>query len=467
MITILPAIILPTLLGYFSVTLLLESDRKAGVLERIALAYPLGIGLLTLQMFFLGMANIPLRLSTVVPLLLLEIVLLAAWGGGRRKYLLARTCRTFKGESSAPECLPARAAMLLFTVWIWLKFASVFLETYLRPIYAFDSFTNWSARAKVFYYSNSLLLNSSAYDFFGKGINHSSGNYPPYNPLVQVWLAQWLGNFDEVLVKFWSPFFLLAAAYYLYRIAMRETTRLVALSVVVMFISSPLLSLHATETFGDLPLGVYILFAQYATLQCMRGEIDYLPLAGLYSVMAVFTKEEGLFIAVPIFLTCCYLVRIACRSGKLTFRGGLLSLLLPYMLILPWVVFKLVYRLGSGVDNASRLFTFAPGMALEWLNLFLGLHNFNVVFILLPVFLFLSGRIDREVLLLGLPLAVYALFFLALYVFTVHYADEGRFSQVVFRNTLTYYPAAWLMLVVLYKKICDRFQPTTDTQQPT
>lgn len=454
---VLAAVIIPAVLGYLVLDLILTPGQSGAFAEKVALSYPIGMGLLVLQMFFLGVAGVPLILKYELSLFFAEIALLIVVGSKQR--------RSSRGEASLSSCptnyesLGRRLFRYLLFAWILIKCGSIFLETYLRPIFAFDSFTNWSSRAKVFFYSNSLLLNPQAHDFFGRGINHSSGNYPPFNPLAQVWFAQWVGSFDEVLVKFWSPFFLLAGLFFLYRIATAEIGKLMASVFVVIFLSSPLLSLHATETFGDLPLGVYVLFAQYATLKCSRGRIEYLPIAGLCCVLAIFIKEEGLFVAIPLFLATCCLVWSGIRKGTYAFAQVCGGLLLPYLLIVPWFVFKLLFRLGSGVDNASLELTFKPEMLLAWGELFVGLHNFNVVFVLIPIMLLLFARVDKEVVLIVVPQLVYALFFLALYLFTVHYADDSRFSQVVFRNTLTYYPSACLLMILLYRKSTCQFPP--------
>ncbi len=176
------------------------------------------------------------------------------------------------------------------------------METYLRPIFAWDSFANWSAGAKAFYYSHSLLLNTSPEDFFGKGLLNRNANYPPHNPLMQVWMSLWIGHFDEVFVKFWSPVYLLAMSIYLYVIMAKETSRLIALSMLVLFLSSPLMSVHSIEAYSDVSLSVYILFSLIMFLFAMRGKSEYWALIGFYSAEALFTKDEAPFFVIPLLM---------------------------------------------------------------------------------------------------------------------------------------------------------------------
>lgn len=451
-------LVLPALLGYLCVHVLLADDKRVSVAERLAYAYPLGIGMITVQMFFLGLAGFGLRHSLVASLVVVELAVAAAWAG----YLRLRPA--IRQREPVPSCAGeqrkrsgSRALLLgelLLAGWIAVKLASIFLEASLRPIFAFDAFVNWSVRAKLFLAANGLLLDPRQPYFFGGGVIHSSANYPPLNPLAQVWMAQWLGGFDEILVKFWTPVFLLAAALFLFQHAARELGRPVSLVLVMMLVSSPLVAIHATETLSDLPLAVYILFALQALQQVARGRRAYLPLAGLFAVCAIYLKGEGTFFAIPFFLACV----VAGRSGdgNRQLRTWLLPLLLPYLLAIPWFVFRGVHHLQFGMDEMYRDFVFRPIMLWDYLWLILGLQNFNVVFLAFPLLLALAGRFDRELLLPLFALGSYVCFFLLLYVCVAFYSDNGRFTEGVFRNALTYYPATLLLTAALLQRILPR-----------
>ena len=49
------AILLPTILGLMTMQLVLKNDHQLSMLEITAYAYPVGIGVVTYQMFILGM----------------------------------------------------------------------------------------------------------------------------------------------------------------------------------------------------------------------------------------------------------------------------------------------------------------------------------------------------------------------------------------------------------------------------
>jgi hypothetical protein len=337
------AIFLPTLLGFFIIAVILGNDEETPLGERIGLSFPLGAGILTLQIFLLGLLRIPLTLfSTTVPLCV-ELFLFAIWIW-RKKILLTPPPRPASGlyaEFSSPKNhWMKKCAFAILALWIGAKLGSIFLLTGLRPIYAWDAWDNWSAGAKVFFSSHSLLLDAPAPDFFGKNAVDRIIVYPLHNNLLQVWMSLWIGKFDDVFVKFSSPTYLLSMAICFYYITAREINRLCALAVLAIVLSSPMLSYHSIELYGDLMLGIYLFFASASFLKAMRGNISYWILTGLYSAEALFTKQEAFFFVLPLLLSAIlYLGSDTKKNPRLFSHISLL--LIPFLLVIPWYAFTL------------------------------------------------------------------------------------------------------------------------------
>jgi 4-amino-4-deoxy-L-arabinose transferase-like glycosyltransferase len=329
----------------------------------------------------------------------------------------------------------------------------------LRPIFAWDSFTNWSAGAKAFFYSHSLFVDASPEDFFGKGLLNRNANYPPHNPLMQVWMGLWIGNFDEVLVKFWSPTYLLAMSFYLYVVMARETSRLIALSMLVLFLSSPLLSLHSIEAYSDVPLSVYILFSLIMFLFGMRGKYEHWMLMGIFSAEALFTKDEALFFVLPLLLVAVVFFWQN-RGQNIVLRKSATPLFASLFLALPWFVFKFAYKLGFGADYVTLEFTFRPERAWKVILLLASFQNFNVFFFFFPIFTILAWPPTKEFIFLCVPVLCYALFFTFVYIFTVFFSGRLMFNTAIFRNTLTYYPSICLLTSLLIKTFKLRWDGT-------
>ena len=450
---ILIALFLPALLGFFILALMFRDEQGTGLLERISLAFPLGAGVLTMQMFVLGLFRVPLTLGYIGIPLAVEIVLLTFWAIKKKIVFPPRGEWGLRDDiTSSKNPLMKKVALLLLLIWIGAKLLSVFVKTGLLPIYAWDSWANWSSGAKLFYFTQGLLLDVPPEDFFSRGAVLRIISYPLHNPLMQVWMSLWTGAFDEVLVKFWSPVYLLAMTVSLYLIASRELGRLAALALVAMFLSSPLLSYHATEVYSDLPLGVYLFLASLSFLNAMRGRHSYWFLLGLFSAEALFTKDEALFFVAPLLLSA--FIFVWQTSDAAARRWQIVrSIVVPALLVAPWYLFKFSHALGLGAKDIRLEFTFHPEVIIVVIIQVLSLANFNLFFIFPVILMLIGGKPSREILHLFAATACYALFFIMLYMFTTFYHLHFSQGTIFNRNLLTYYPVAALLTVLLLKRI--------------
>ncbi len=450
------ALAIPTILGFLTISVLLRDEAACRLSERLCLAYPLGMVLLTVQMFLLALMHAPLRLEYVASPVMVEIAGLFLFIRKRKIPLMRIPSFGYFNEIvGADGHWLKKTSLVILAVIVTVKIASILVETYLRPIFAWDSFANWSAGAKAFYYSHSLLLNTSPEDFFGKGLLNRNANYPPHNPLMQVWISLWVGNFDEVLVKLWSPVYLLAMSVYLYLIMAKETSRLIALSLLVLFLSSPLMSVHSIEAYSDVPLSVYLLFSLIMFFFAMRGKHEYWTLMGLFSAEALFTKDEAPFFVIPLLLAAIMFIWQNRKQGLIP-RKAAVGLFTSLLLAAPWFIFKFSHHLGFGADYVTVEWTFRPEMVWRTVTLLLSFQNFNVFFLFFPLLLILTWHLPKEFVFLCLPVLCYAAFFILVYTLTEFFSGRLMFNTAIFRNTLTYYPSICFLTSLLIKTIVLR-----------
>ena len=72
------ALFIPFVLGFLLITIILRESEE-GLIDRLCLSYPVGMGLLTMQMFLLGILKVPLTLTyTSIPIFI-EIAVLSIW----------------------------------------------------------------------------------------------------------------------------------------------------------------------------------------------------------------------------------------------------------------------------------------------------------------------------------------------------------------------------------------------------
>jgi len=465
------AIFLPTLLGFLIITIILRNDKETFFGERIGLSFPLGAGILTLQIFLLGLMRIPLTLFNSLMPVFFELMLLSFWIWKNKIVLIPSISdpglSLFLEIKSPRNHGLKKCLFALLIIWIIAKLVSVFILTGLRPIFAWDAWANWSAGAKIFFYSKSLLLDAPALEFFGGNAVDRILYYPLHNTLLQLWMSLWMGKFDDVFVKFFSPVYCLSMIICLYYIAIREIGKLYALALLAIFLSSPLLSYHSIEMYSDQMLGVYLLFASLSFLKAMRQNLSFCILAGAYATIAVFTKNEALFFVLPFLLSAIVYFRHDLNKSRGKYVN-LISILAPFLALLPWFLFKVHYGLGflgqlrwlrwshelyfeyyAHSPDTSLWSFFQPDMILVYIYKMISLDNFNVIFLFFPLIILAHGKISKELLHLLVPIAGYMLFFLFLYIFTAYYMGQ---SMCLTRNILTFYPLFFFLTILLLKK---------------
>jgi hypothetical protein len=450
MLMILAAILLPTVLGFLVTAILFREvdGTSADLLDRLALSYPLGMGLLTFQMFALALLRIPLTLAALVPLLVLESIALVFWLRAAGIPYAPRPSFGLWQEIASPAASLLRKAVLaLLTVWIVIKAGSILYEASLRPIFGWDAWANWSASAKAFFYARGLMLDAPGEDFFGGGIVSRIQSYPLHNHLLQLWLALWAGGFDEVLVKLWSPFYLICAAAALYGFARRETGRTAALALTAVFLGSPLISYHGVEAYSDMMLGVNLLFALLSFVRAMRGNRGAWPLVGFFSAVALFTKNESPGFILPLLLSSAVFLWMNRRRSPLAPAAA--RILVPFVLVAPWLLFKFIHSLSLTQDAHQISPAWQPGVLPFVLRQFLSFENFGILFPMLVLLLVVNGRPSRELLHALFPVAFYAAFFVLIYSLVEYYHRTLLLGTIFFRNTMTYYPAACLVTAIV------------------
>ncbi|MBI4685865.1 MAG: hypothetical protein HY755_11795 [Nitrospirae bacterium] len=451
------ALICPTILGYLTVTVLLKN--RAAFLERVSLAFPLGTGLLTVVMFYIGLIKIPFSAFAI----LLPIIIVSAF----MVYLLKKKDikpLNLQVNFSVFREMPLYKQVLTVILfgWIILKLISIFCVTLTLPVWSPDSWLNWSTRAFIFYHDKGLSLHPE--NVFAKSIGQYT--YPPHNSLLQVWFAICMGTFDRVLVKLWVPMYLVSSAVFLYATVRRNLDQAWSGIVVILFLSSPLMMLHATEPYSDMILGIYIMFALVSFWRLINSKKEYAFMCGLFSSQALFVKNDAIFFVSGLIVTF-----LLWTLKEKSTRVLILYYLIPFVLLIPYIGFKLYYNIGfEQVDwgvHLKRTFSFHSESFAEILRRYWQtIDNFNFLLLStlgLSFFLYIFKIRKTLLLYVILPVIFYILPFIVLYVFSDDHVIFLFNGSTFFRNFLTYYPAlffiTYLMFAIIFKKINNSAQP--------
>jgi len=450
------ALALPAFVGVLFVAWSSRSEERRGPFERIFLGFGIGTGMITFEMFLLGLLRVPLQGTVISILQIVSAILLG--------YLLYRSKKSWREISGLaavhPDALPVKAPflrrffVLLVIAWILAKMLFVLYEGFFLPEHTSDSWEHWSLGAKFLYYEKGLALDPSNEHFFGTGYLKVQ-RYPLNVPLMQVWASICLGEAHEIYMKVWNALLFVSMVGLLFCALRRKTTPMTALLASFFLSTVPLLTYHALTAYADLPLSFYAL----GGLICFWDSIDarqsgpiggprgMLVLMGTCAALCAWTKVEGLFYvaAFSVSLLLFFLLK------KLPLKQGFAYLAPLALITAPWYVFLLFIGVPISYGEERMLEeAIAKGIHFQVLPLIaeqvLFSANFNIIF---PAFLLLLVLGYRSIVRSGLAylyavtLAVMAMF-LVLYLGTESYRWVMNLTAVN-RNILTFIPMMYYL----------------------
>ncbi len=365
------AVALTCLVGW----LVISSWVECAWVPALALSFAAGAGVLSLQMFLYGLARLPWHPAA----LLLPWLPLGYWRL-RRRPVWERPAR--------PDWLEWVAlAAALAAPLAWLPYERVMPLT----TRSWDSWAIWLFKAKAFYLDGNL----------GGFLSRSSEflcqpSYPLLIPLYGTFLYKLAGSPADYLAKAASPLFFLSLLGSFYFLARRFGSRPVALVFTAMLANLHMVNIVAFELAGyaDTALSVYLLLgAGFLYAWWKEARTGDLALASLFSALAAWTKNEGLFFlaAVAVFLV----IRLA--RTKADWRAWT-ALAWPAVAVVPWIAARHIY----GVPGSDLL---ARG-SLAWANLGPGVASilgqaakiniYNLTFWLLLLSLIVARRAGMD-----------------------------------------------------------------------
>jgi len=450
------ALALPAFVGFLFVTWWSRSEEGRGPFERLFLGFGIGAGMITFEMFLLGLLRVPLQGTVISTMQIASAILLG--------YLFYRSRTTWREifglavvhRDALPvkETFLRRFFVLLLTAWIVAKVLFVLHEGFFLPEHTSDSWEHWSLGAKFLYYEKGLALDPANEHFFGSGYLKVQ-RYPLNVPLMQVWASICLGEAHEIYMKVWNALLFVSMVGLLFCALRRKTTPMTALLASFFLSTVPLLTYHALTAYADLPLSFYAL----AGLVCFWDVVDarrsgcsgeprgLLVLMGICAALGAWTKVEGLLYVAAFSVSLLLFLLLT----KLPLKQGFAYLVPLALITVPWYVFLLFIGVPISYGEERMLEeAIAKGIHFQVLPMIaeqvLFSANFNIIF---PVFLLLTTLGYRSIVRSGLAylysvtLAVMAMF-LVLYLGTEAYRWVMNLTAVN-RNILTFIPMMYYL----------------------
>ena len=344
---------LPIFLGYGIVGLIFKNKIDVSFLERFALAWGIGIGLLGLEMFTLSLFGITLNLPVVAaPLLILTVILLI--------YLMLNKITIFD-LSSIKRFVSALVKMedknqvkaiaeKLLILMIGLTIAYVFFDALVKPIINFDDLWRQGCIAKIVYTTSKVITDQTL---------ELAGPHPYLDPLSQAWIYMGTGVWNDALGKVVFALCFTCLLFIFYSGVRRYQSRFTALLFTYLLTSFPLIVYHAGTAYSDLmqtfyyAAGIIYLFHWFKA----RNNPD-LYISALFLGIGVFVKQLG---------TPLWIIAMIVLAAYLFFENKKqISPALPFILIsslvsLPWLVNRQSFILTYTLFFWAKIFPAASG----------------------------------------------------------------------------------------------------------
>ncbi len=404
----------PVTLAGCLVLLALDRHGMLQSVERLALGYGVGSGLLAWEMLVFQAFGFSFAVTGLLAPLL---------GASALAFLIARR-RQPRERSSEVHFVFAREPFQ----WLeWFLIAAIvvemsgaFFHSWLLPMEAYDAVSNWGLKAKAIFLAGSIperFLRNPNYEVFHP-------DYPLLVPLLESYVYRFVGDFREASAKVLFPLFLAGCVVVLFAALRRAgQTRRSCLLFSFLLVSVPYFSEQATNGYADVVVSFYFgAGSLYLYLWQTTGRGLFLALSALLTGCAALTKNEGLVLCGIHFLWLAAV--LLSRSGIVLRRKlvsfGTYSCILAAVLM-PWYLFKDSLGLRNDVINSeaitaslswNRLSRVGPILYHLQTQVF-GPKNWNLVWVLLGA----AVGLRRKVLLrspavfvlgaTGLTLAVY------------------------------------------------------------
>ncbi|MFC1496433.1 ArnT family glycosyltransferase [Candidatus Margulisiibacteriota bacterium] len=305
------ALLTPFLLGFG----FLRFFMSAWIL--FALAYPVGIGILGLIIFFLGILKIPLTLINIASLAWLMIILLFSLSYKKKLFPLTFPLPAIKSFSPVE--------WLLF-FGITFKVIFVFFEALIKPVFTWDAWSRYALVAKIIYYKQG---------FMGNFALQRMEDYPPLIMFNQAWIFICDGAWNDTIIKIISPLFFLALLAIFYYGLSKSLDRSKALGLTFLLSSLPLLVFHSTTAYLDLPATFYFSAGFIFLFMFLReNKNSDLIISACLLGLGIWTKRAGIYLAMVSILI--YLVNF--KQLKKTEIIKFICII--FLLALPWLIYS-------------------------------------------------------------------------------------------------------------------------------
>lgn len=320
---------------------------------KAALGFMLGLGAVSLQMFFYSLASVPFNF----PLITIPWAAVAAYT------VIARRTAVFSPApgSGIKEGFGVIEGVSMLIIGFEAAYALMY--GFLSPVTAWDSLQTWFYKASVLFVHKGIPADFLRSD---GGISVHP-DYPLLIPLSAAWIYVSIGKINDQMARVIYPLQFLSLLTIFHYIVARASSRRVAFVFTALLSMTPVVMVHAAGLpvsigelftgdftgYADLALSVYMLAgAGFLYLYVLEGRQAYMWLSAFFLGLGAWTKDEGIVFAITgggILLLKAAFEREFARLVKC---AAILA-----AVIAPWAVYKAVNRVPGEYEGSIGLST--------------------------------------------------------------------------------------------------------------
>jgi hypothetical protein len=331
-IKLLTAIIIPFLLGVFGISSLLRERLSFFTyLERLALAFAVGIWMLIFIMFCLPFLRIALSFQNILLTACLIMIGMAP--------LSLRFLACF-----VPRSLPSLKGIWVYLLLILIifKVLFVFWSALLKPVIGPDLLTCYALAAK-----HTFIHQAPVYLY----------HEPPLPFLIVSWTPITLGAWSDTLLPLFFPLLFICLIVIFFSSLKRYFADSHSMLFTFLLASIPLLLFHAGTAYADFPEAFYYsaatiyLFQFFKEYKGSRNKAFAFLLAGaVFLGISIWVKKSSLYYAGINYAVLATFVAFQWRGIRK--KAVLIPLLLSVLIAFPWLIYKGVFILEQSLTEA-------------------------------------------------------------------------------------------------------------------
>ena len=444
-------LLLPMLLGLVISCLIM---RDGAILARLALAYSLGFGFLTLAMFFLNVLGFRFSLfnTTVFVLVIIGVFLVFL---RKRKWLELFSALKVNPLTRIKRFIISLSAFekVLMGLLIFFLLSHLVIAVY-WPVFRSDSLTLYDLRAKLLFAEQSFpgAVARLENQMVNMNLTRPVFAHAPMTSLVHTWL--YLCGWANPKV-FYSLLFISLAILF-YHFLSDYVPRYHALLFTLILVTIPFSYVYATISYPHFVFTFYFSVGTFYLYRWIRVQkISYLLLAGVLLGLSAWVRQ-----VTGIFFLGYLLIALYFGFSRRRFFTPFLFAACYFSIASLWNIYSQnVLHLTGGItpsisEGLSYLFTIGRFLDLtKWKNvldwLWKVLAGFRVVhyLLLLTIILYINRAWKHRFLFL-IILSNLVLFVVAAY---ISYLDRGQLSHTtsIQRLYIMFLPIIWYFVALI------------------